>query len=183
MLLFVGDLRGASRAHAAQPELPRQVVEMAGIIHEVVSACRPGMDMHLQHFGVHVPSSALEVHGDPLGLAQILSNLLDNASRYTPVGGEIELSVVIVDDTIVVTVSDSGIGITAEALAKIFDPFVQETHAIVCNGVGLGIGLTVVRELVRAHAGHIVASSAGTGLGSQFVVTFPRAPAPAVRQR
>ncbi len=138
--------------------------------------------MHLQHFGVHVPSSALELHGDPLALAQILSNLLDNASRYTPVGGEIELSVMLVDDTVVMTVSDSGIGITAEALEKIFDPFVQEAHAIICNGVGLGIGLTVVRELVRAHAGHIVASSAGAGLGSQFVITLPRARAPAIRQ-
>ena len=77
------------------------------------------------------------------------------------------------------TVSDSGIGIAAEALPRVFDPFVQEAHAIGFNGAGLGIGLTVVRELVEGHGGSVVASSAGTGLGSQFVVTLPLAGAAA----
>ena len=146
---------------------------MAVIIDEAVDACRPAMDTRLQNFAVQVPSCALEVDGDPVRLAQILSNLLDNASKYTPDGGEIRLSVAVVDDAIVMTVSDTGIGITAEALPHVFEPFVQDTHAIGFNGVGLGIGLTVVRELVEAHGGKVVANSPGNGLGSQFVVTLP----------
>ena len=70
-------------------------------------------------------------------------------------------------------VSDSGIGITVDALPKVFEPFTQEPHAIGFSGAGLGIGLTVVRELVEAHGGTVVACSAGTGLGSQFIVTLP----------
>lgn len=78
------------------------------------------------------------------------------------------------DDRVVMTVSDNGIGITAEALPHVFEPFMQEPHVIGLNGVGLGIGLTVVRELVGAHGGEVVADSAGSGLGSRFVVTLPR---------
>ena len=88
----------------------------------------------------------------------------------------------VVDDAIVMTVSDNGIGIAAEALPNVFEPFVQDTHAIGFNGVGLGIGLTVVRELVEAHGGNVVASSAGSGLGSQFVVTLPLIGPPTMRQ-
>jgi len=83
------------------------------------------------------------------------------------------LLVRVVGETIVITVSDSGIGITDEALPHVFDPFVQDSHAIGFNGAGLGIGLTVVRELVEAHGGTVVAASAGTGQGSRFTVTLP----------
>ena len=176
MSRLVGDLLDVSRVNTGKLRLERRVVEMAGIIDESVEACRPAMDTRLQHFGVQVPSCALEVDGDPIRLMQILCNLLDNASKYTQDGGEIRLSVAVVDDAILMTVSDSGIGITAEALPNVFEPFVQDTHATGFNGDGLGIGLTVVRELVEAHGGNVVASSAGRRLGSQFVVTLPRRP-------
>lgn len=88
----------------------------------------------------------------------------------------------VVDDVIVMTVSDNGIGITAEALPNVFDPFVQDPHAIGFSGVGLGIGLTVVHELVAAHGSTVAASSAGSGLGSQFVVTLPLTRAVTVQQ-
>ena len=137
------------------------------------------MDVRLQHFGVLVPACALEVDGDPVRLVQVVSNLLDNASKYTPNGGEIALSVVVSDGTMVLNVSDTGIGISPEALSKVFDPFVQDPHATGFNGFGMGIGLTVVRELVEAHGGTVVASSRGKDRGSQFVVTLPLlAPAP-----
>ncbi|GAB3346696.1 sensor histidine kinase [Lysobacter tyrosinilyticus] len=173
MVRLVSDLLDVSRASTGKLRLEHQLVDMTGIIDEAVDACRPAMDTRLQRFSVHVPARALEMQGDPIRLAQILRNLLDNASKYTPNGGEIGLSVVVRDGALVMTVSDNGIGITAEALPKIFEPFVQDTHAIGFNGVGLGIGLTVVRELVEAHGGTVVATSAGTGLGSQFVVTLP----------
>jgi diguanylate cyclase (GGDEF)-like protein len=173
MSRLVGDLLDVSRVNTGTLRVDRRLVDMAGVIDEAVDACRPAMDTRLQHFGVHVPSRALELHGDPVRLVQILSNLLDNASKYTPNGGEIALSVAVADDAIVMTVSDSGIGITAEALPIVFEPFVRDPHAVDFNGVGLGIGLTVVRELVGAHGGKVVASSAGSGLGSRFVVTLP----------
>jgi diguanylate cyclase (GGDEF)-like protein len=175
MSRLLGDLLDVSRMNTGTLRLERRLVDMAGLIDEAVDACRPAMDTRLQHFGVHVPAGALDVHGDPVRLVQILSNLLDNASKYTPNGGEIALSVGVAGDAIEMTVSDSGIGITAEALPIVFEPFVRDPHAIDLNGVGLGIGLTVVRELVQAHGGKVVASSAGSGLGSRFVVTLPRA--------
>jgi signal transduction histidine kinase len=170
---LVGDLLDVSRATTGKLRLERQVVELADVIDQAVNSCRPAMDTRLQHFVVHLPSRPLEVDGDPVRLTQIISNLLDNASKYTQVGGDIGLSVVVVEQAIVITVSDSGIGIAADALPGVFEPFVQDTHAVGYNGVGLGIGLTVVRELVEAHGGSVVASSAGSGLGSQFVVTLP----------
>jgi len=172
---LVDDLLDVARINTGKLRLERQTADMTDILAAAVDACRPAMDTRLQRFGVHVPSCPLNVYGDPIRLAQIFSNLLDNASKYTPDGGEIALSVQVVDDVLVVTVSDSGIGIAAEALPNIFDPFVQETRAIGFNGAGLGIGLTVVRELVEAHGGTVVASSGGKGFGSQFDVTLPLA--------
>jgi signal transduction histidine kinase len=162
-----------SRASTGKLRIERKPVDLAGIIDEAVAACRPAMDTRLQHFSVQAPAHALNMHADPVRLAQVLRNLLDNASKYTPNGGQITLSVTALDETVVVSVSDNGIGITAELLTRVFEPFVQDKHAIGFNGAGLGIGLTVVRELVDAHGGHVAASSAGTGLGSRFTVTLP----------
>ena len=113
------------------------------------------------------------MHGDAGRLTEVISNLLDNASKYTPLGGEIGLSLVLSGAWLQLMVSDNGIGITPEALPRVFEPFVQERHATVHDGGGLGIGLTVVRELVVAHGGTVSARSAGLGRGSQFVVNLP----------
>ena len=122
---------------------------------------------------MQLPARAVALDVDPVRLVQVLGNLLDNASKYTPEGGEIDLAVAIVGDAVEMTVSDSGIGISAEVLPEVFEPFVQDGHAIGFNGVGLGIGLTVVRELVEAHGGSVVATSSGIGQGSRFVVRLP----------
>ena len=173
MTRLVGDLLDVSRVHTGKLRVALQQVDIAGIVDAAADACRPSMQARGQRFDVRLPAGALPAQGDPVRLAQILSNLLDNASKYTPDGGEIELAVGVVGDSVVMTVSDNGIGISAAALPRIFDPFVQDPHAIGFNGAGLGIGLTVVRELVEAHGGSVVASSAGTALGSEFVVTLP----------
>nr|WP_246312472.1 diguanylate cyclase [Aquabacterium terrae] len=177
MTRLVADLLDVSRSHTGKLRLERQAVDLAVLIDAAVQACRPAMDARLQHFDVFVPAGALRVDGDPVRLTQVLCNLLDNASKYTPVGGEIGLSVQAALEEIAITVSDNGIGISAEALPRIFEPFVQDRHAVGFNGAGLGIGLTVVRELVEAHGGGVIASSAGSGFGSRFVVTLP-VPAP-----
>ncbi len=172
---LVDSLDDISKIQMDRLTLTRQRVDMISIIDDAVKISRPVMDARLQGFKVRTPSRALVMHGDPNRLIQILGNLLDNASKYTPNGGKIDLTVTTAGDEIVLTVSDNGVGITAPALPRIFEPFMQDTQTIGLNGVGLGIGLTVVRALVDAHGGNITATSAGSGLGSQFVVKLPLA--------
>ncbi|WP_213768691.1 diguanylate cyclase [Caballeronia sp. dw_19] len=175
MSRLVGDLLDVSRVNTGKLRLEHGLVDIKVVIAAAADACGPAIETRRQHFDVQMPSCALDIDGDSVRLTQVFTNLLDNASKYTPNGGRIELSVSVVDDAIVATVSDNGIGITAEALPKVFEPFVQDTQAIGFNGVGLGIGLTVVRELVEAHSGKVVASSVGSGCGSQFIVMLPKA--------
>ena len=173
MSRLVSDLLDISRVDSGKLRLRLQIVEMTTLINEAIDTCRPAIETRQQKLNVQIPDSEIEVNGDPVRLVQILSNLLDNASKYTLIGGVIGLSAVVEGQKLVMTVSDNGIGITAEALLHVFEPFVQDIHATAFNGFGLGIGLTVVRELVEAHGGKVVASSNGNGLGSQFVVTLP----------
>jgi diguanylate cyclase (GGDEF)-like protein len=180
---LVGELLDLPNADTATPPPDRRVVDLAASVDAVARAWRPAMQARRQAFDVQMPTGALDVLGDPIGLAQILDNLLDNASKFTHPHGTIGLTVEVAHSvargvagaghSVVMTVADSGIGIGAEALPTVFEPFVQDTHAIGFSGVGLGIGLTVVRALVEAHGGDVVASSAGRGLGSRFVVTLP----------
>ncbi|MCQ4319632.1 sensor histidine kinase, partial [Stutzerimonas stutzeri] len=113
------------------------------------------------------------INGDPMRLAQILGNLLGNAAKYTPVGGSVSLLATAERDMVEISIRDNGIGITARALPFIFEPFVQDVNAVGFNGAGLGIGLTVVRELVEAHGGTVTGRSEGSGKGSELVVRLP----------
>jgi diguanylate cyclase len=173
MARLVDDMLDLSRVHTGKLRLERRPVDLTAIIDEAVFACRPAMDRRLQHFSVCMPPQVPQLDGDPVRLAQVFSNLLDNASKYTPEGGRIGLVVELAGGSVEVAVSDSGIGITAEAMPSVFELFVQDRHAIGFIGTGLGIGLTVVRELVQAHGGTVTASSEGAGLGSRFTVTLP----------
>jgi diguanylate cyclase (GGDEF)-like protein len=173
MSRLVDDLLDASRIKSGKLRIERQLVDMTVILEEAVDSCRPAMNLRRQQLSVDIPPCSIQVQGDRVRLTQIVSNLLDNASKYTPGGGEIGLSVALLDAEVVVTVSDNGIGIAADALPAVFGPFVQDPRAIGFNGTGLGLGLTVVRELVEGHGGSVVATSAGLGLGSRFVVTLP----------
>ena len=175
MSRLVGDLIDASNVEAGGFELERRSVDLARVIDAAVAAHRPMLEQRAQRFESQRPAGALPVQGDAARLEQIVSNLLDNASKYTPDGGGIRLAVAVTADTLTLTVSDDGIGITAQMLPYVFEPFVQDTRALGFHGVGLGIGLTVVRALVRAHGGTLVAHSAGAARGSQFVVTLPLA--------
>lgn len=170
---LVNDLFDVSRVRVGKLKLELQDVNMEAIIAEAIDTCRPAMDQRGQAFGSYVTARTLMVRGDAVRLSQVLINLLDNASKYTPVGGAIRLSAVVVEQTLVLTVSDNGIGIPAEELPRVFDPFVQDPRAVRFNGDGLGIGLTVVRELIEAHGGTVSAQSAGSGLGSQFAISLP----------
>jgi len=177
MSRMVGDLLDVSRVTTGKLRIESRTVDLIALLDEVVDTCRPGMDARLQHFTVLLPAHPIDVHGDPLRLAQIFNNLLDNASKYTSNSGEIRLTAAVVGSQAQITISDNGIGITPAALESIFDPFVQDPHATEFDASGLGIGLTVVRELVEAHGGTVRVTSPGQGFGSQFKVTLPLIPA------
>ena len=173
MKRLVKDLLDSSRSGVEKPKFDKQVVEMSAVVKMAVDACRLAMNRRHQNFVFDEPAQQIEVVGDPVRLAQVISNLLHNASKYTPDGGQIRLAMAVENGKVVVSVSDSGIGIAEDVLLTVFDPFVQDPHAIGFNEIGVGIGLTVVRELVEAHGGQVVATSAGRGRGSQFVVSLP----------
>jgi diguanylate cyclase len=167
-------LEGA-RAHLGVVPLARSTFDIVESIHCAAQACRPAMEARLQQFEMQLPPYPVRVSGNSLRLTQVVSNLLDNASKYTPGGGAIALELAVFGDSLTVTVCDNGIGITPEALPDIFDLFVQETRALpLCNG-GLGVGLSIARDLVEAHGGTVVGASAGKDCGSEFVVTLPLA--------
>jgi signal transduction histidine kinase len=115
----------------------------------------------------------VNLRGDHVRLRQIVSNLLDNASKYTGEGGAISLTMAVQEPTITITITDNGVGIAPEVLPSIFEMFVQDTRDRALSNGGLGIGLAVVRDLVRAHGGTVSASSAGKQCGSQFIVHLP----------
>lgn len=178
---LVEDLLDVSRVSAGKLSIERSQIEVIGLIDEVIGTCRPAIDTRLQQLDAHLPPYQVEMNGDRVRLTQVVANLLDNASKYTPEGGVVRISVVIEDNELVLTVSDNGIGITPETLPHVFEPFVQDAHAVLFDRRGLGIGLTVVRELVEAHGGQINVSSEGKMLGSQFTVRLPLAVSPGSR--
>lgn len=171
---LVGDLFDVGRINSGKMHLEHRTVSLAHIVEDAVSACRPSIDGRKQHLVVCLPSAPEKTQGDPIRLAQVVRNLLDNASKYTGEGGNITVLLVETDGYAMLTVADDGIGIAPEALLAIFDPYVREKAAVNFNSTGLGIGLALVRELVEAHGGTVAATSAGIGKGSQFNVTLPR---------
>jgi diguanylate cyclase (GGDEF)-like protein len=170
---LVQDLLDVSRVATGKLRLDCGAIDVAALVAEAADTLRSAIDLRQQHLAVSVPPDVPQVHGDRMRLLQVLTNLLDNASKYTPVGGAIRLAVTATPDTLAITVSDDGIGIEASVLPTIFDAFVQDGRATRFSGAGLGIGLTVVREMVEAHGGAVTAWSDGVGLGSRFVVTLP----------
>jgi diguanylate cyclase len=155
--------------------LDRARVDLATVVQAAVDGHRSMFAHHDQRFDLHLPAVDLTVDGDPIRLEQIISNLLDNASRHTHDGGRIRLSVATTPETLVLTVADNGLGVTSQMLPYVFEPFVQDTHVLSLDGLGLGIGLTVARSLTQAHGGTLVAYSAGANRGSQLVMTLPLA--------
>ncbi|MGH7522789.1 MAG: CheR family methyltransferase, partial [Gemmatimonadales bacterium] len=191
------DLLDVSRISQGKMQLQREEVDFATVVRRVVSLFRPTLDARAQHFVATIPSHAMPVDGDPVRLEQIVDNLLTNASKFTSSGGTIRVVVLEPADDhkfVELRVKDDGIGMSAEVLARIFDPFMQADRTLDRKGGGLGIGLTLARRLVELHGGTVTAISEGPGKGSEFVVRLPtvkrpvkrrvdHSPAPAARQR
>jgi diguanylate cyclase len=175
MSRLVTDLLDMSRVTTGRFRLDCRIVELNDVVDLAIDTCRHLISTRFQELSVRRPPFELKINGDVARLTQVLVNLMDNASKYTPEGGAINLAMEVDKASVVLTLTDTGIGITPEALPHVFEPFLQDAHAIAYNDAGLGIGLTVVRELVVAHGGSVVAQSAGSGRGSCFVVTLPLA--------
>ena len=175
MARLIDDLLDGSRLSTGKLRLEFDSVDLVAVLDQVAQVCRPGMHGRRQHFSVELLAGPLIVRGDQIRLAQVFNNLLDNASKYTPEGGEISLGMSMVEDVLSISVRDNGVGIASDMLPNIFELFVQDAHTFAHSSGGLGIGLAVVRELVEAHGGTVVGRSAGRNLGSEFVVTLPLA--------
>ncbi|HET9620603.1 MAG TPA: ATP-binding protein [Kofleriaceae bacterium] len=178
MSRLVDDLLDVSRIARGKIELRRQPLDLREPLAQAVEIASPLFEQKGQHFEVRVPPHALAVAGDESRLVQVFANLLTNAARYTPAGGQIVLAVRLEAAEVVTEVRDNGAGIAPELLPRIFEPFVQGHQDSARSQGGLGIGLSLVRSLVDLHAGRIEVQSAGRGAGSRFVVHLPRHSAP-----
>ena len=179
---LVDDLMEVSRITRGKIELRKSVLDLAEVIAAAVETSRPLIESAHHQLNITLPPERLYVDADSVRLAQVFSNLLNNAVRYTDPGGRIGIAAQRDDGHAVVSVSDTGIGIAPEALPQVFDMFVQGHARDSRAQSGLGIGLTLVRSLVEMHGGSVRARSAGPGRGSEFVVRLPLARPDAPRE-
>ncbi len=173
MVRLVDDLLDVARINRGKIELRRERVGLKPVIDQAVEVCRPLLAKRRHELTLALPSQPVFLHADPARLAQILSNLLNNACNYTEPGGRIWFSAERQGSDVLISVKDSGIGIPAEMLSHIFELFTQVDQTLERSQGGLGIGLTLVKQLVELHDGAIEVSSDGPGLGSEFVVRLP----------
>jgi signal transduction histidine kinase/ActR/RegA family two-component response regulator len=170
---MVDDLLDVSRITQAKFRLHKEPVQVATIIARAVETSEPMIAARKHRMSVDLPAEPLWVEGDKVRLAQIVANLLNNAAKYTAEGGQIWLSAERRGDAAVLHVRDTGIGIPAELLPRVFDAFTQEERSPDRAQGGLGIGLALVRSLTELHGGRVEAKSAGRGKGSEFIVHLP----------
>lgn len=173
MTRLIDDLLDIARITSNKLELRKECIDLADVISAAVETSRPIIDQRRHELTVALPHEPILLDGDLVRLAQVISNLLNNAAKYTERGGRIRLSAQHADGSALIRTSDNGIGIAPEALPHIFDMFTQADRITAIAPGGLGIGLTLVKRLVEMHGGAITASSAGPGKGSEFVVSLP----------
>jgi PAS domain S-box-containing protein len=173
MVRMIDDLLDVSRISRDKLELRLRPVLFNDVIRDSVEASRPLIIGKSQNLEIHVPATEIWLNADGNRLAQVFSNLLNNASKFTPEGGNIHIHATVNDDRINVTVKDDGNGIPPEMLGRIFEMFQQVEGNGEQMKQGLGIGLTLARRLVEMHGGNIRVTSEGTGKGSSFTVELP----------
>ncbi len=173
MTHLVDDLMEASRISQGRLELRKKPIDLCEVTLHAVETSQALILESKHHFKMNIPGAPLIIDADSTRIIQIISNLLTNAAKYTPSGGEIYLSLTQDNDDAVLSVRDSGIGIPPEQLSNIFTMFSQLKPALERSQGGLGIGLSLVRGLVELHGGTIIALSEGDSKGSEFIVRLP----------
>ncbi|HVG06363.1 MAG TPA: ATP-binding protein [Thermoanaerobaculia bacterium] len=170
---LVDDLLDVSRITQGSIRLRKEVVELGTVVERAIEATRPLIDSRAHDLKIQLPTDQIHLEADPTRLEQILTNLLNNAAKYTMPGGQIRVTAALEGDEAVVRVRDNGIGVPPDVLDRVFEPFVQSEGSLARSEGGLGIGLTLVRSLVEMHGGTVEATSPGLGQGSEFVVRLP----------
>ena len=177
MTHLVDDLLDVARIRRGKVVLQKEVLALSEIVSAAVELCRPMIEARRHRLSFELPDVPVWVDADAIRLTQVLTNLLSNAAKYTPEGGEIRLSVRSTATNVSISVRDNGIGIAADRLPRVFELFQQADDSPAHTQTGLGLGLAVVRSLVQAHGGTITAHSGGPGRGSEFTVRLPVAAA------
>lgn len=175
MARLVDDLLDVDRIRLGKLRLDVVCTNLATVVQGAVESRRPSIERRGHQLALDVPDEAILVNADAARLAQVFSNLLDNAAKYTDRGGHIRVSVARRGPKIVVAVKDDGVGISAQMLPRVFDLFAQSPRSLEKAQGGLGIGLHVTKRLVELHGGSVEARSGGECLGSEFLVTLPAA--------
>jgi len=175
MVRLIDDLLDVSRITRGKVELKPERVDVREVINAALEVTQPIVEANNHQLIIAPLDQPLPIHVDPTRIAQVISNLLNNAAKYTPRGGRIELSVVRDGDQVEISVRDNGLGIAPEMLHKVFEMFTQVGRTIDQAQGGLGIGLALVTRLVEMHGGTVKAESGGHGQGSRFIVRLPLA--------
>jgi CheY-like chemotaxis protein/two-component sensor histidine kinase len=175
---LIDDLLDLSRVSRGLVTLDETLLDARQIVTSAVEQVRPLVDMRRHRVTIQMPHEDAFVHGDQKRLVQIVANVLNNAAKYTPEGGDIVVALQADDDSVRFTVSDNGIGMAPQMIDHVFDMFAQAERSSDRSQGGLGIGLALVRNLVALHGGRVAAFSEGIGNGSRFTVTLPRAARP-----
>jgi len=179
MVRIVDDLLDVSRITQGKVELRKERLELATVVNAAVELCRPAIDAAGHTLTVSLPDEAIALDADPVRLTQVLVNLINNAVKFTPSGGHIWLIAETVGDLhagpdqLRIRIRDTGVGIPEELLPRIFEMFMQGDVSLERTRAGLGVGLTLVRNLVALHGGTVEARSSGVGSGSEFTVCLP----------
>jgi CheY-like chemotaxis protein/anti-sigma regulatory factor (Ser/Thr protein kinase) len=170
---LVDDLLDVSRVSQGKVVMKKAVTSLQAVVDQALETAKPLVDAAGHTLEVQLPHDPLLLHVDPTRIAQVLANLLNNAAKYTPERGDIRLEAQDADGQVRITVTDNGAGIPAQMLPHVFDMFTQGEDTLARAQGGLGIGLTLVRQLALLHGGDVVAHSDGPGRGSSFCVTLP----------
>jgi signal transduction histidine kinase/CheY-like chemotaxis protein len=178
MVRLVDDLLDVSRINTGKFAIKMGRVELKAVVNDALEVVRSYIELHGHDLVIDLPDRPVFLNGDATRLAQILSNLLNNAAKYTNRGGRVTLAARVEDKSLIVSVADNGIGIAPDMLANVFEMFVQVDSTLERTNAGLGVGLSLARRLVELHHGSIEAHSGGIGRGSEFTVRLPIVVAP-----
>ncbi len=173
---LLDDLLDIARITRQVVQLAKEIVRLDSVVASAVDSQQAVMERAGHKLRVSLPQAPVLLEADPTRLEQIVSNLLDNAAKYTPDGGRIELSAELDGKDAVIRVKDNGVGLPGELLHRAFDPFIRADWSLAKNKGGLGLGLTLVRKLAEMHGGSVEARSNGLGKGSEFIVRLPARP-------